>query len=87
MENNDGSSSSISSDSSWSQSTCSEEDSDDDDEYVWKETPLQASRIRLITDKLDDIMTNNYGEETSEIRRRIQNQVSHISSIRIFLCK
>jgi hypothetical protein len=58
LANDDGSCSSISSYSSWSQSTCSEEeDSDnDDDEFVWKETPLQASRIGLvILDDLDDV--------------------------------
>jgi hypothetical protein len=67
-----------SSDSSWRQSSSDEEDSDDDDESVWKETPLQASRIRLITDRLDDIMTNNYGEETTVLHCHIQSQVDQL---------
>ena len=43
--------------------------------FVWKETPLQASRIHVIFDNLDDIMTQNYAEEKAEIRRRIKREV------------
>jgi hypothetical protein len=59
MVDNDGSfiSSCESSDSSWTLSIGSGEVSDDEDESVWKETPLQASRIHVIFDNLDDIMT------------------------------
>jgi hypothetical protein len=56
----------------------SEEDSDEEDESVWKETPLQASKIRVIFDNLDDIMTQNYVEETTEIRRRIEREVAQL---------
>jgi hypothetical protein len=77
MADDDGSSISSceSSDGSWTPSIGSGEDSDDEDEFVWKETPLQASRIHVIFDNLDDIMTQNYAEETAEIRRRIQREV------------
>jgi hypothetical protein len=77
MADDDGSliSSCESSDGSWTPSIGSGEDSDDEDEFVWKETPLQASRIHVIFDNLDDIMTQNYAEETAEIRRRIQREV------------
>ena len=64
-----------SSDGSWTPSSGSGKDSDDEDEFVWKEAPLQASRIHVIFDNLDDIMTQNYAEETAEIRRRIQREV------------
>lgn len=77
MADSDGSSISSceSSDSSWTPSIGSGEDSDDEDEFVWKQTPLQASKIHVIFDKSDDIMIQNYVEETAEIRRRVQREV------------
>jgi hypothetical protein len=77
MADNDGSlvSSCESSDGSWTPSIDSGEDSDEDDEFVWRETPLQASKIRVIFDNLDDIMAHNYAEEMAEIRRRIKREL------------
>jgi hypothetical protein len=47
MADNDGASVSSceSTDVSWTPSISSEEDSDEENESVWKETPLQASKI------------------------------------------
>ena len=69
MANNDGNSVSTleSSDSSWTPSIGSGEDSDDEDECTWKETPLQASKIKVVFDTLDDIMTGTVG------RRRLKS--------------
>jgi hypothetical protein len=77
MADNDGNSvsSSESSDSTWTPSIGSGEDSDDEDEFTWKEMPLKASRIQVIFDNLDDVMTQNYWEETAEIRRRVTKEV------------
>ena len=65
MAYNDGNSVSTweSSDSSWTPSIGLGEDLDDEDDCIWKETPLQASRIEVVFDTFGDILRQKYQQE------------------------
>jgi hypothetical protein len=73
-----------SSDESWTPSVESEDSIEDD--HDWVETPFSPGHVRILFDSTDELMTENYIEETTQIKARLLDEVKAICSCHFMYC-